>query len=71
MFILIIGILLTLLAGFNFVTREKVVDLGSVEIMQNKKHSLPWSPIAGGVLIVIGGGILFIQNKKMNNSLHP
>lgn len=63
MLILIIGVLLTLFGGFNFFTREKVVDLGSVEIMQNKKHTLPWSPIAGVAMIVIGGGIYFLGGK--------
>lgn len=63
LFILAIGLVLTLFAGFNFVTREKVVDLGSVEITQNKNHTLPWSPIAGVAMIVIGGGIYFFGAK--------
>jgi hypothetical protein len=63
LFVLVVGLLLTLFAGFSFVTREKVVDLGSVEIMQNKRHSLPWSPIAGVAMIVIGGGIYLFGTK--------
>jgi hypothetical protein len=63
--ILIIGLVLTLFEGFNFVTREKVVDLGSIEIMQNKRHSIPWSPVAGVAMIIIGGGIYLFGNKKI------
>lgn len=62
-FILVIGVVLTLFAGFTFVTREKVVDLGGVEIMKNEKHSIPWSPIVGIAMIVIGGGI-YLSGKK-------
>jgi hypothetical protein len=58
------GFLLTLFAGFNFVTREKVVDIGSVEIFANKNHSFAWSPILGIVLIVVGGGVYIGLNKK-------
>jgi hypothetical protein len=65
LFILVIGVALTLFASFNFVTREKVVDLGSVEIMQNKNHTMSWSPILGVAMIVIGGGIYFFGNKKI------
>jgi hypothetical protein len=61
--ILFIGLLITIFAGFSFVTREKVVDLGSVEIMQNKKHTLSWSPIVGVVLMVIGGGVYLYGAK--------
>lgn len=64
LFILVIGVALTLFAGFNFVTREKVVDLGSVEIMQNTNHTMSWSPILGVAMIVIGGGIYFFGNKE-------
>ena len=39
--ILVIGLLMTLYTGFNYVTREKVVDLGSIEITADKEHSLP------------------------------
>jgi hypothetical protein len=65
LFILIIGVVLTLFEGFSFVTREKVVDLGSVEIVQNKRHSIPWSPVVGVAMIVIGGGMYLFGNKKI------
>ena len=61
--ILAIGILITVFTGFNYVTREKVVDLGSVEIMGNTNHRVDWSPIAGVVMIVIGGGIYLFGEK--------
>lgn len=62
--ILAIGLLITIFAGFNFITREKVVDLGSVEIMQNKNHRLTWSPVIGIVMIAIGGGIYLFGAKE-------
>lgn len=60
-----IGLLATVFTGFNFVTREKVVDIGDLEIMGNKNHSLAWEPALGlGVMIV--GGIVFAFGSKRN-----
>jgi hypothetical protein len=65
-FIFIIGLLATVFTGFNFVTREKVVDIGELEIMGNKNHSLAWKPALGlGVMIV--GGIAFAFGSKKRN----
>jgi len=52
--LLVIGIIMTLFTGFNIITREKVVDIGSLEISANKRTPIYWSPITGGVLAVAG-----------------
>ena len=61
--ILVIGFLMTIYTGFNYVTREKVLDLGSVEITADKDHKANWSPFIGLGLMVIGG-IVFVAGKK-------
>lgn len=62
--ILIIGLLLTIFTTFNYFTREKVVDLGKVEITANKKHRVVWSPLVGIGVMALGGIMLFIGSKK-------
>ena len=60
--LLVIGLIISLVTGFDFVTRKKVVDLGEVEIFQKKNHGLSWSPLVGfGVVIV--GGIMYVLGK--------
>ena len=60
--LLAIGLIISLVTGFDFVTRKKVVDLGKVEIFQNKNHGLSWSPLVGfGVMIV--GGLMYALGK--------
>ena len=61
--VIALGIIMMIYTGFNFVTREKVVDLGPVEINKEKDHPVQWSPIVGVVLLV-GGGILIATSKK-------
>ena len=61
--IAIIGILMIVYTGFNYVTKEKVVDLGPLEIKAEKNHPVQWSPIVGAVLLV-GGIVVFVTSKK-------
>lgn len=58
-----LGIIMMVFTGFNYVTRENVVDLGGVQINANENHPVQWSPIAGGILLV-AGVVVFLSNKK-------
>ena len=62
--ILIVGLLMTLYTGYYYVTKEKVVDLGSVEITKDQPHGTHWSPVVGIVVMVIGGAILISGGGK-------
>ncbi len=62
-FLIIAGLVLTLVTGFKFFTKEKIVDIGSIEVSADKPHSVNWSPILGiGIMVV--GGILVIAGKR-------
>ena len=62
--ILAIGLVITLITGFKYVTREKVVDIGNLQISRNKNHSIVWSPMVGIVVMTIGGGLFIWGLKK-------
>ena len=62
--LIIIGLFLTIVTTFKFFTKEKVVDLGSVEITTEKPHSINWSPLFGVAAMGIGGVILWQASKK-------
>jgi uncharacterized membrane protein YidH (DUF202 family) len=59
----ILGVLMIIYTGLNYVTKEKVVDLGSLEINVEKNHPLNWSP-AIGVILLIGGVVLIAIDRK-------
>ena len=63
-FIIVIGLLLTIFTAFTFFTKEKVVDIGKVEITADKSHHLNWSPLIGVAVMVIGGVVLWQSSKK-------
>jgi uncharacterized membrane protein YidH (DUF202 family) len=62
--LLILGLLMTLYTGFNYVTKEKVVDLGELQITKDKEHSVNWQPYLGIGVMVIGGVVLVLGRKK-------
>ena len=62
--ILVIGLLMTLYTGFTYVTKEKIVDIGNVEISADKDHTATWSPFIGIGIMVIGGVVFFVGKKS-------
>jgi hypothetical protein len=63
--ILIIGLVMTVYAGFSYVTREKVVQIGELEITAEVQHTTNWQPYVGLVVMAIGGTILIFGRKKI------
>jgi hypothetical protein len=63
-FIILLGLALTIFTAITFFTKEKVVDLGKVEITRNKPHHMNWSPLIGIAVMGIGGIVLWQSNKK-------
>jgi hypothetical protein len=62
--ILIVGLLMTVYTGFTYVTKEKVVDLGKLEITRDDQHSINWQPYVGIGVMVVGGALLVLGRKK-------
>ena len=62
--IILIGLGLTFFTGFTYFTREKVVDIGKIEIVQNKAHHFNMSLLVGIAVMGIGGGVLWQSYKK-------
>jgi uncharacterized YccA/Bax inhibitor family protein len=67
--IFIIGLLATVFTGFNFVTREKVIDIGELEIMANQNHELAWKPALGLAVMLVGGVVYAFGSKKIGPTL--
>ena len=62
--ILVIGLLLTIFTTITFFTREKVVDIGEIEITAKNRHHVKWSPLIGVAVMAAGGVVLLVSKKK-------
>ena len=63
-FIILLGLALTIFTAFTFFTKEKVVDFGTVAITRNKPHYLKWSPLVGIAVMGAGLVIILLPSKK-------
>ncbi len=62
--ILLVGLCITIFTGFNLITKEKVLDLGKVEVTQEKNHKVSWSPLVGVLVMVVGAGVIIYGINK-------
>lgn len=62
--LLVIGLILTIVTSFKFFTKEKVVDIGNIEITADKGHNMSWSPMIGVGVLIIGGLVYWTATKK-------
>ena len=58
-----IGIVAFAYQGITYTTREKVVDLGPIQMTTEKTKTLPLPPIVGA-LALVGGIVLLVMGKK-------
>ncbi len=61
--LIVIGVLMMIYTGFNYVTEKRVVDIGPLKVNKEENHPVRWSPIVGGILL-IGGIAMMLTNKK-------
>ncbi|MBG6111609.1 uncharacterized membrane protein YidH (DUF202 family) [Flavobacterium sp. CG_23.5] len=61
--LLIIGIAMMAYTGFNYVTTEKVVDIGPIQVNKQVNHPVQWSPIIG-IVLAVGGVVLLVSSNK-------
>jgi hypothetical protein len=58
-----VGIVAFAYQGITYTSREKVVDLGPVQVTAEKTRTFPLPPIVGGIALV-GGIILLLMGSK-------
>ena len=59
-----IGLLTLALPYITFTKQEKVLDIGPIEAVAEKKESIPVSPIVGAVVLLAGASIVIASARK-------
>jgi hypothetical protein len=62
--LIVLGLVALAYGGITMTTRDKIVDLGPVEVTQEEQHRLPLPPIVGGVAVAAGIILLVAGAKK-------
>jgi hypothetical protein len=61
--LIVIGIIAFTYQGITYTTREKVVDIGPIQMTADKTKTIPLPPIVGGIALV-GGIVLLVAGGK-------
>jgi hypothetical protein len=59
-----LGIVAFAYQGITYKTREKVVDLGPIQVTAEKNKTLPLPPIVGAIALVGGIVLLVVGSRK-------
>jgi hypothetical protein len=59
-----LGIVAFAYQGITYTTREKVVDLGPIQMTAEKTKTLPLPPIVGAIALVGGIVLLVVGGRK-------
>ena len=59
-----VGVVVFTYQGITYTTREKVVDLGPIQMTAEKTKTFPLPPIVGAVALVGGIVLLVVGNRK-------
>jgi hypothetical protein len=61
--LIVIGVLAFAYQGISYTTRERVADIGPVEVTRETKKTIPLPPLLGG-LALAGGLVLVVVGPK-------
>jgi drug/metabolite transporter (DMT)-like permease len=61
--LIVIGIIMISYSGFNYVTTEKIVDVGPIQVEAKKNNFVKLSPVLG-VIFLAGGLFILARGKK-------
>ena len=59
--LILAGIIMLTVGGFSFTSRERVADVGPIEVTAERERSVPVSPIVAGLAII--GGLVLIATS--------
>jgi hypothetical protein len=61
--LIVIGLVALIYQGITYTTREKVLEVGPVEVTAERRKTVPLPPVLGG-LAVAGGVVLVVVGTR-------
>jgi hypothetical protein len=62
--LIVLGLIGVLYGGLTWTTKDKVVDLGPVQVTHDKTHEFPLPPVAGAVSLIVGTALLVMSGRR-------
>jgi drug/metabolite transporter (DMT)-like permease len=64
--LIVIGVLMIVIRGFNVPVKKNIVNVGPVEINKTEDKWIGW-PTYAGAIIAVAGIVLIITNRKKSS----
>jgi preprotein translocase subunit SecE len=61
--LIVVGILMLIIPGVNVTRKEKVVDVGPIEINKKENKMVTW-PLYAGAIVTVAGVVLLLVSKR-------
>ncbi|MDY0268882.1 DUF3185 domain-containing protein [Trichloromonas sp.] len=61
--LIVVAVIAFAYQGISYTTREKVVDLGPLQMTAERTRTLPLPPIVG-IIALVGGIVLLVMGRK-------
>ena len=58
--LVIFGAIALIQGGFSYTDRDKVVDIGPVEVQTEEKKTFPFPPVVGGAALALGAVLVVV-----------
>jgi len=62
--LIVVGIIMILIRGFNVPVKKNVVELGPIEVSKTENKWIGWPTYAGGLLAIVGVFIVLTDRKR-------
>jgi hypothetical protein len=62
--LIVVGALALMYQGFSYVTHDKVIDIGPVEVTAEKQKTVFLPPLLGGIVLVTGVALLLTSSRQ-------
>jgi len=62
--LIILGVLALAYQGIRYTTREKLIDIGPLNVTTTEKKTIPLPPIVGGAAVIAGIALILVDRKK-------
>jgi hypothetical protein len=62
--LIVLGVLALAYQGIRYTTREKLIDIGPLNVTTTERKTIPLPPIVGGAAVIAGIALILTDRKK-------
>jgi hypothetical protein len=62
--LIILGVLALAYQGIRYTTREKLIDIGPLNVTTTERKTIPLPPIVGGAAVIAGIALILADRKN-------